>query len=76
MEAFYCFSEKKMKNTIIHYYHMTLLLFSEYRHVLNNVMTIRYITLSVGASNVMTTSVTTMQIFIQITTFEGHLKLF
>ena len=45
---------------------MTLLLFSIYRHVINNVMTTRYITLSVGTSYVMTMSVTRMQIFSEI----------
>ena len=47
---------------------MTLLLFSEYHHVIHvyNVMIKRYITLSVEKSNVMTTSVTTVQIFIEI----------
>ena len=34
--------------------------------VISNVMTTRYITLSAGTSNVMTTSVTTMQICIEI----------
>ena len=39
-----------------------------------NVMTTRYITLSAGASNTMTTSVTTMQIFIAINTLWGRWK--
>ena len=47
-------------------YHMTFLLFNGYRHVINNVMTIRYITLSVGTSNIMTTSVTTIQFIREI----------
>ena len=51
-------------------YHRTLLLFSDKGHVINNVMTTRYITLSAGLSNVIMKSVTTMQIFIQIN-FEG-----
>ena len=38
----------------------------------NNVMTTRYITLSPGKVNVMTTSVTTIQIFIEITNFDGN----
>ena len=46
-------------------YHMALLLFSGELHVINNVMETRII-LSVGTSNVKTTSVTTMQIFIEI----------
>ena len=50
----------------IRIYHMTLLLFSGQRHVINNVMTTRYITLTEGTSNVMTMSVTTMQIFMEI----------
>ena len=33
-------------------YHMTILLFNGKRHVINNVMTTRYITLLAGASNV------------------------
>ena len=47
-------------------YHMMLLLLSGYRHVINNVITTHYITIWVGTSNVITTSVTTMQIFIEI----------
>ena len=46
-------------------YHMTLLLFSGLRHVIDNVMETHCITLWVGISNVMTTYVTTMQIFIE-----------
>ena len=38
----------------------------------NNVMTTRYITLSTETVNVMTTSVTTIQIFIEITYFDGE----
>ena len=51
----------------IYIYHMTLLLFSGWRHVVNIVtcMTTHYIILSTGTSNVITTSVTTMQIFIE-----------
>ena len=41
-------------------------------------MTIRYITLSAGTSNIMTTSVTTMQIFIEtkqtFKAIKSHLK--
>ena len=44
-------------------YHLTLLLYSEYRHVVYDVMTTRYITLSAGTSNVMTKSLITMQYF-------------
>ena len=51
-------------------YHMMLLLFSGLCHVINNVMTTCYITLSEGTSNVMKTSITTMHIFIEIN-FEG-----
>ena len=53
---------------LIYIYHMTLLLFSGQRHIINtgNTMTTRYITLSAGTCNVMTTSVTTMQIFMEI----------
>ena len=40
--------------------------FNKIFHVNNNVMTTRYIILSVGTSNVMTTSVTTMLCFIEI----------
>ena len=47
-------------------YYTTLLLFSGYRHVLNNVMTTGYITLLAGTCNIMTTSVTTMQFFSEI----------
>ena len=47
------------------FYHMTLLLFSGYHYVINNVMTTCYITLSAGTSNVMMTLVTTMQIFMK-----------
>ena len=43
-------------------YHMTLLLFSGKRHVINNFMTTHVLTLSAGTSNVMTTSVTTMHL--------------
>ena len=40
-------------------------------------MTTCYITLSAGTGNIMTTSVTTMQIFIEINTnFEGHIITF
>ena len=39
--------------------------------VTNNVMTTRYITLLAGTSNAMTTSVTTMQILLKLTTVEG-----
>ena len=49
-------------------YHMTLLLFSEKHREINNVMITRYITLPAETSNVMTTSVTTMQIFMEINT--------
>ena len=35
-------------------------------HIINNVMTTRYIALSTGTSNAMTTSVTTMQLFVEI----------
>ena len=35
------------------------------RHVINNVMTTRYITFSAGTRKVMTTSVTTMYIFME-----------
>ena len=45
---------------------MTLPLFSGLRHVIDNVMETHYITLWVGISNVMTTYVTTVQIFIEI----------
>ena len=38
-------------------------------YIINNVMTTRYITLLAGTSNVMTTSVATMQIFIEINNF-------
>ena len=48
-------------NYIIKTSHMTLLLFSRQRHVTNIVMATRYIALSAGPSNVMRTSVTTMQ---------------
>ena len=44
-------------------YYMTLLVFSGSRHVINNVMTTNYITLSAGTSNVMTMSIQTMQNF-------------
>ena len=44
---------------------MTLLLFGGVRNVINNVNR-RYITLTTGTSKVMTTSVTAMQIFIEI----------
>ena len=37
---------------------------------MNNIMTTCYITLSAGTSNVMTMSITTMQIFME-TNFEG-----
>ena len=47
-------------------YHMTLLLFSGKGHVINNVMTTHCITLSGGTSNIMTTSITTKQIFMEI----------
>ena len=47
-------------------HHMMLLLFSGYPHVINNVMTSCYTTLSAETSNVMTTSVTTIQIFMDI----------
>ena len=45
---------------------MTSLLLSGLCHVTNNVTTARYITHSAGTSNVITTSVTTIQIFIEI----------
>ena len=51
---------------------MMLLLFSGLRHVIKNVMPTRYITLLVGTSNVMTTSVTTMHIIIEINKFEDN----
>ena len=38
-------------------------------------MPTRYITLSAGTSNIMTTPVTTMQIFFEIKTFEKAIKL-
>ena len=46
------------------------------RHVINNVITTCYITLSAGTSNVMTTSVTTMQIFIEINKLQRHIIAF
>ena len=49
---------------------MTLLLFHRKCHVINNGMTTCYITLLAQTSNVMMTSITTMQIFIEIN-FEG-----
>ena len=53
---------------------MTLLL----RHVINNVMTTYYITLSAGTNNVVTMSVTTMQFFSKIEqtlkAIKSHLK--
>ena len=51
---------------------MTLLLFSGKHHVINTVMTTRYITLLAGTSNAMTMFVSRMQIFIKIKNFEGH----
>ena len=45
---------------------MTLLLFSGECHAINYVMCTHYVKLSAGTSNVMTMSVTTMQIFIEI----------
>ena len=42
------------------------ILFSEWGHVINNDITTTYITLSAGTSNVMMTSLTAMQIFIEI----------
>ena len=45
---------------------MTSLLFSGQHHVINNVMTTRYITLSAGTSNVMTTSVTTIHFSLKL----------
>ena len=51
------------------FYHMTLLLFSGLRHVINFFMTTRYITRSAGTSyDVMATSATSMQIFTEINT--------
>ena len=50
---------------------MTLLLLKGYCHIINDVMTIHYITLSAGRGNVIRTSMATMQIFIEITNFEG-----
>ena len=47
-------------------YHMTLLIFSVKSNVINYAMTTDYISLSVGTSSFMVTSVTTMQIFIEI----------
>ena len=47
-------------------YHMMYLLFSGQCDVINNVMTTRYIILSVGTRNVMATSATTKQIAIEI----------
>ena len=57
--------------------HMMLLLFSGSCHVINNVMTTNYITLSAGTSNVMGISLTTMQIFRNKQTLKAvksHLK--
>ena len=45
---------------------MMLRLFSEKRHVINDVMTTCYITLLAGTSNIMMKSMSTMQIFIEI----------
>ena len=51
-------------------YHMTSQIFSGKGYAINNVMTTHYVTLSAGIRTVMTTSVTTMQFFIEIK-FEG-----